>query len=63
MLKRPMRPFWGRVVLNDIAAPPGAGPAAAAETLQLDSRLALAVYPVDPRIHFAITCGQREPAE
>jgi hypothetical protein len=22
-----------------------------------DSRLALAVYPVDPRIHFAITCG------
>ena len=34
MLKRPMRPFWGRVVLNDIVATPGAGPAAAAEILQ-----------------------------
>jgi len=27
MLKPPMKPFFGRVVLNDIAAPPGAGPA------------------------------------
>jgi hypothetical protein len=34
MLKRPMKPFFGWVVLNDIAAPPGAGPAAAAETLR-----------------------------
>ena len=34
MLKPPMKPFFGWVVLNDIAAPPGAGPAAAAETLQ-----------------------------
>jgi hypothetical protein len=23
MLKSPMKPFFGRVVLNDIAAPPG----------------------------------------
>ena len=34
MLKPPMKPFVGWVVLNDIAAPPGAGPAAAAETLR-----------------------------
>ena len=32
MLKRPMKPLFGWVVLNDIAAPPGA--AAAAETLE-----------------------------
>ena len=32
MLKPPMNPFFGWVVLNDIAAPPGA--AAAAETLE-----------------------------
>ena len=34
MLKPLMKPFFGWVVLNDIAAPPGAGPAAAAETLR-----------------------------
>jgi hypothetical protein len=34
MLKPSMKPFFGWVVLNDIAAPPGAGPAAAAETLR-----------------------------
>jgi hypothetical protein len=34
MLKRPMKPLFGRVVLNDIVATPGAGPAAAAEILQ-----------------------------
>ena len=34
MLKRPMKPLFGRVVLNDIVATPGAGPAAAAETLR-----------------------------
>jgi hypothetical protein len=27
MLKPPMKAFLGRVVLNNIAAPPGAGPA------------------------------------
>ena len=47
MLKRPMRPFWGRVVLNDIAAPPGAGPAAAAETLQLAVLGAIAAHTRD----------------
>lgn len=34
MLKPPMRPFFGRIVLNDAAAAPGLAPAAAAETLQ-----------------------------
>ena len=33
------------------------GGSAAAAFGARDSRLALAVYPVDPRIHFAITCG------
>jgi len=47
MLKRPMRPFWGRVVLNDIATPPGAGPAAAAENLQLAVLGAIAAHTRD----------------
>ena len=34
MLKPPMRPLFGRVVLNDTPAPPGVGPTAAAESLQ-----------------------------
>ena len=34
MLKRPMKPLFGRVVLNDVVAPPGPGPAATAERLQ-----------------------------
>jgi hypothetical protein len=33
MLNRPMKLLFGRVVLNDVAAPPGPGPAAAAESL------------------------------
>jgi hypothetical protein len=37
-----MRPLFGRVVLNDIAEPPGPGPAAAAESLQRASGWSLA---------------------
>lgn len=54
MLKRPMRPLFGRVVLNDVAAPPGAGPTAAAEGLQRAVLSAIAAHTrADGRLDYA----------
>jgi len=54
MLKRPMRPLFGRVVLNGTAAPPGAGPAAAAENLQRAVLGAIATHTrADGRLDYA----------
>src|SRR5258708_40241294 len=54
MLKRPMRPRFGRVVLNEIPAPPGVGPTAAAESLQRAVLSAIAAHTrADGRLDYA----------
>src|SRR5258706_2745700 len=54
MLKRPMRPWFGRVVLNDIPAPPGVGPTAPAESLQRAVLSAIAAHTrADGRLDYA----------
>jgi len=54
MLKPPMRPRFGRVVLNDIPAPPGVGPTAAAESLQRAVLSAIAAHTrADGRLDYA----------
>lgn len=54
MLKRPMKPLFGRVVLNDVGAPPGPGPAATAESLQRAVLTAIAAHTrADGRLDYA----------
>ena len=54
MLKPPMRPLFGRVVLNDTPAPPGVGPTAAAESLQRAVLSAIAAHTrADGRLDYA----------
>jgi hypothetical protein len=64
MLKRPMKPFFGRVVLSDTAAPAGPGPAAAAESLQRAVLGAIAAHTqVDGRLDYATLPAPSEWSE
>jgi hypothetical protein len=64
MLKRPMKPFFGRAVLNDTAAPAGPGPAAAAESLQRAVLGAIAAHTqVDGRLDYATLPAPSEWSE
>ncbi|HEY7436569.1 MAG TPA: DUF547 domain-containing protein [Methylomirabilota bacterium] len=54
MLRPLMKPLFGRIVLNDPAGPPGAGPAVAAETLQRAVLGAIAAHTrADGRLDYA----------